>query len=79
MDENRVTAIMPLKNFHPDFLRKALGSILDQTCPGWFLLVVVEPNDCVFFQDLLAAELRDERIKLVINQGGNWRERSTQG
>ena len=25
MDENRVTAIMPLKNFHPDFLRKALA------------------------------------------------------
>lgn len=25
MNENRVTAIMSLKNFHPDFLRKALA------------------------------------------------------
>ena len=50
MSENRVTAIMPLRNFHTDFLCNALGSILDQTRPDWFLLVVVEPSDRVFFQ-----------------------------
>jgi glycosyltransferase involved in cell wall biosynthesis len=69
MSENRVTAIMPLKNFHPDFLRKALGSMFDQIRTDWFLLIVVEPYEHDLFQQLLTAELHDERIRLVDNQG----------
>lgn len=64
-----VTALMPLKNHHPGFLREALDSMLAQTSPEWRLLIIVEPGDLADFRAQLAPELRDPRVRLLVNEG----------
>jgi GT2 family glycosyltransferase len=64
-----VTALLPLKAYDPDFLRRALGSMFQQTSPGWRLIVIVEREDYAHFAALLADELSDSRLLLVRNQG----------
>jgi glycosyltransferase involved in cell wall biosynthesis len=60
---------MPLKYYHPEFLRKATQSITRQSCPYWDLLIVVEEADFAKFHGLFAKELNDPRINLVTNRG----------
>jgi GT2 family glycosyltransferase len=69
MGKPLVTFIMPLKYYREDFLSQALRSLQRQTCPGWRLLVVVEPNDHGHFEKLLCEALRDPRIELTIMSG----------
>jgi len=69
MDLAQVTIILPLKHYHPEFLRQALDSVIYQTCPLWRLLIVVEPGEFESFQHLLEQEAKDERINLIINRG----------
>jgi len=69
MNDPLLTVIMPLKNYHDRFLRKALGSVLHQTCPFWRLLIVVEPGEIETFETLLRDESRDPRVEIVVNQG----------
>ena len=64
-----LTALMPLKNHHPDFLRRSLASLRSQTRPDWRLVVVVEPGDEGAFRGLLAADLADPRVELVATEG----------
>jgi glycosyltransferase involved in cell wall biosynthesis len=69
MSDPLVTVIMPLKNYHEAFLRKALESVLCQTCPFWSLLIVVEEADFATFKTLLTDETSDPRIQIVVNHG----------
>ena len=69
MDERFITAIMPLKNYHLDYLQKAVESVTNQSCPHWHLLVVVENSDFDHFKKVLENELEDSRIEIIINQG----------
>ncbi len=64
-----LTAILPLKAYHEPFLRAALQSIFGQDSNAWRLLVVVEPRDKTRFARLLAVELADARVGLVVNTG----------
>ena len=45
MDATAVTIIMPLRNYHEGFLRRAVGSVFAQSSPLWQLLIVVEPGE----------------------------------
>jgi len=65
----RITVLMPLKHYHPVFLRKAARSIIIQTCPHWRLLIIVEKPDKRKFQTLLEDELRDDRFGIIVNRG----------
>jgi len=65
----RVTALMPLKHYHPHFLARALGSIRAQTDPRWRLVIIVERADYARMHDLLAGELQDPRVALIVNEG----------
>src|SRR5713226_5449640 len=69
MNEHRVTALMPLKNYHPVFLRKALGSVMNQSCPDWDLLIIVEKRDSDHFRKLLHQGLADSRVAMIVNEG----------
>jgi glycosyltransferase involved in cell wall biosynthesis len=40
-----------------------------QTSPAWRLLVIVEPEDREQFRTLLAADLREPRVRLIANEG----------
>ncbi len=67
-----ITALMPLKHYHPPFLKAAIDSLVQQTTHHWQLLVIVEPEDLRFFRDQLATVLLDSRIRLVPNEGGRY-------
>src|SRR5437867_3595431 len=69
MSQDGVTVLMPLKNYHPVFLRKALESVMNQSCPYWRLLIIVEKGDFEHFRRLLAIELADSRIEIIPNEG----------
>jgi glycosyltransferase involved in cell wall biosynthesis len=64
-----LTALMPLKNYHPGFLAEAVGSLFGQDDPRWRLLVIVEAGDAERFREILARELRDPRVALIANEG----------
>jgi glycosyltransferase involved in cell wall biosynthesis len=68
-DSALITAILPLKNHHERFLRAALRSMFEQTSSDWRLLVVVEPAESGRFAELLADELSDHRVVLIVNTG----------
>jgi glycosyltransferase involved in cell wall biosynthesis len=69
LTDARVTALMPLKEHHESYLRKALDSLHSQTSPLWRLLVVVEEPDLEALRRTLEPDLRDPRIELVANEG----------
>ena len=64
-----ITALMPLKAYHPQFLNKAVDSILSQTSTDWALKIIVERSDAGKFENVLQHALQDSRIDLVINRG----------
>lgn len=68
-DGAALTVLMPLKNFHAEFLRLAIDSLLQQTCPAWRLRIVVERADLARFRRLLAEPLEDARIEIDVNEG----------
>ena len=69
MDEARVSVLLPVKHYHPSFLEQSVRSILEQSCPSWRLVVVVEPDDRERFQSELAWALSDRRVRLITNGG----------
>jgi glycosyltransferase involved in cell wall biosynthesis/GT2 family glycosyltransferase len=64
-----VTVLMPVKEHHPRLLREAIASVQGQTSPEWRLLVIVEPEDLEPFERVLAEQLADPRVELVVNEG----------
>jgi glycosyltransferase involved in cell wall biosynthesis len=64
-----ITVLLPVKSYHPRFLREAVESILGQSDPSWKLLVVCEPEKVESVSSLLSAELGDPRIELIRNRG----------
>ena len=69
MPDDRVTILLPVTHYHPEFLRLALASVFAQTRSDWRVLVVVNPQDEGHFQQVLAEPLRDGRVGLVRNRG----------
>ena len=69
MDLLPLTVMMPIKNYHPVFLNKAVKSIFDQTDGEWRLLFIVESEDEASFRTLLEQPLADPRTRLLINEG----------
>lgn len=70
MDERpRLTVLLPVKNYHPGFLKKALASILSQSRAQWKLLIIVAKKDVKTFSEFLKEELQDPRITLIVTEG----------
>lgn len=68
-DPTAITALLPLRHYHPAFLREAMASMLGQTSQAWRLLVIVEPEDLDVFRQTLAEWLADPRVRLLPNEG----------
>ena len=66
---DRITILMPLKNYHPVFLDKSIESVFNQTSSAWELLIIVEKSDLKKFQKILEHRLIDPRIKIIVNRG----------
>ena len=67
--DTRVTALMPVKNYHPGYLRESLASVFAQTSADWRLLIIVEPEDVARFGAVLSDALEDPRVRLIPNEG----------
>ncbi len=65
----KVTALMPLRGYQPQFLRESVDSVLQQTSGRWKLNIIVERNDLRKFQGILSAALLDERVRMIANTG----------
>jgi glycosyltransferase involved in cell wall biosynthesis len=69
VDAPVVTALMPLKTYHPHYLSEALGSLTGQTCPQWRLLVIADPPDVQLLARVLGPWSNDDRVELIPNEG----------
>lgn len=65
----RLTAILPLRHYHPPYLAQCLRSLLEQRCGRWRGVVVVEAADHAHFAVALRDPLRDPRLRLLVNDG----------
>lgn len=65
MNEPHVTVLVPVGEFHSDFLRKALRSVIDQTCPRWRLFVIADDKNFAAVTKALRDELADPRIDII--------------
>jgi glycosyltransferase involved in cell wall biosynthesis len=64
-----LTILLPVKEFHPGFLRRAIDSVHAQTSPGWELLVVGEDENLEALRHELSADLGDPRVELLPSEG----------
>lgn len=65
----KITAAIPVKAYYEPFLRACLQSLLGQSSGAWRGIIVVEHDDVDHFRTLLAAELEDPRLSLIVNTG----------
>ena len=64
-----LTILLPLKHYHHTYLRKAVNSIIGQTCPYWSMLVIVDAEKVSTFKGLLQQDLTNSRISMIENEG----------
>ncbi len=69
MTDALVTALVPVKDYHPPYLRESVGSLLAQSSPRWRALLVHPPRIRGELERCLGGALRDERIALLDLQG----------
>ena len=71
MKDTRLTFFIPIRHYHADFLRQAVGSILAQTRTDWTLLLPVYREQEQEVTGVVGDALRDSRVRLVMRQGRN--------
>ncbi|MGH7962491.1 MAG: glycosyltransferase [Candidatus Binatia bacterium] len=69
MEGQFLTILMPLKNYHLQYLQRSIESVITQSYSQWKLLVIVEKGDFHHFGKTLKKELNDSRIEIITNQG----------
>lgn len=66
---DQITVFIPLKHYHEGYLRQAIESVFRQTRADWRLLIVVHDADAPHFREVLRVPLRDDRVRLVCQDG----------
>jgi glycosyltransferase involved in cell wall biosynthesis len=64
-----VTALIPVKQYVPEYLREAVGSLLAQTSPRWRALVIHPRGARAELRAQLGEVVADARIELVEEEG----------
>jgi glycosyltransferase involved in cell wall biosynthesis len=64
-----VTGLVPVKAYRAEYLREAIGSVLQQTSADWRLLVITEKRQRSQLESVLVEQLADPRIDLVTKEG----------
>ena len=64
-----ITVLVPLRDYHPDYLRDAVDSVLGQTSPDWRLLGILDGADRYGVEAALGPRLDDARIDLIPTEG----------
>jgi O-antigen biosynthesis protein len=60
-----VAVMMPIRDYHPDYLRDAVDSLLGQTSPDWQLLGILDGADRDGVEAALGSRIDDRRIDLI--------------
>lgn len=63
--EPRITALLPLRDYHRPYLDRALESLFAQTSPRWRLLVITTQEQMGELSRVLAEPLGDPRVRLI--------------
>ncbi len=64
-----MTALMPVRDYHPAYLERAFGSMFAQTSPRWRLLVITEEDRVDDLRVFLEPALADGRVGMLVNEG----------
>lgn len=64
-----LTVLLPVKDYCEGYLREAVDSMHAQSCPDWELVVIGEEVNRAALGTLLAADVRDPRVRLVASEG----------
>ena len=62
-----ITVLMPVKEYHPRYLREALDSLLAQTSDSWRLEIITERGKRDELRELVGGYLEDSRCELLGN------------
>lgn len=65
MEKPRITVLVPVKYYSANLLRKAVDSIINQTCPHWRLLLIAGQKEAGELPAVLSSQLSDPRIEIV--------------
>jgi glycosyltransferase involved in cell wall biosynthesis len=65
VSEPRITALVPVAAYDSYFLKKAVRSVLGQTCPHWRLLIIADDNNFETVAETLREELVDPRVEVI--------------
>lgn len=64
-----VSALLPVKDYHPPYLHTAVESMFAQTSDDWRLVVIAEADGEPALRRELAHHLGDRRVELIVNEG----------
>jgi glycosyltransferase involved in cell wall biosynthesis len=67
--DDLVTALIPVKAYHPRFLREAVDSLLGQTSPRWRAMIVHMPGADSELEGVLGSAAQDPRITFIAGRG----------
>lgn len=70
MERPRITVLVPVKYYSANLLKKAVDSIINQTCPQWRLLLIAGQKEAIELPAVLAPQLSDPRVEVVTHE--NW-------
>lgn len=66
-----ITILLPIKHYHPVFLKKALLSVMEQTCSNWELFIITNLEDQEEIKKQVSPWLSDSRTQMIVNEGSN--------
>lgn len=70
MEKPLITVLVPVKYYSANLLKKAVDSIVNQTCPYWRLLLIAGQKESAELPAVLASQLSDPRVEVVTHE--NW-------
>lgn len=69
MTDTGITALIPIKAYHPQYLREAVGSLMAQTSTRWRTLIIYTPGARAELEQQLNGASHDPRITLIEQRG----------
>jgi glycosyltransferase involved in cell wall biosynthesis len=68
VQEARVTVLLPVRDYHPPFLERAIACIFGQTSPHWRLLVITQPGREQELTTVLGEAALDPRVRVIARE-----------
>jgi glycosyltransferase involved in cell wall biosynthesis len=66
-DRDKITVLMTLKDQKREFLTAAIDSVIQQSSPDWFFLVIIDFDTPDHVKDIIRAYCKDPRVKMLVS------------